>query len=99
MENALLVKQIYLDSVKYKTKIGETYQILLEIGFLPHCFISLLRNNFLTLQRLKEIILDKIPEYLTNNTHKIKLIQLTNIKTYYSWLIKNPDLILNSFMA
>jgi hypothetical protein len=74
MENAFLDKQIYLESAKYKTKIGETYQILLEIGFLPHCFISLLRINFLTLQRLKEIILYKIPQYSTNNPHKIKLI-------------------------
>jgi len=73
MENALLIKQIYLDSSKYKTKIGETYQILLEIGFLPHCFISLLRINFLTLQRRKEIILNKIPEYLTGNPHKKSL--------------------------
>jgi hypothetical protein len=75
MDNALLDKQIYLESAKYKTKIGEIYQILLEIGFLPHCFISLLRINFLTLQRLKEIILHKIPQYSTNNPHKIELIQ------------------------
>ncbi|MGA3012895.1 MAG: hypothetical protein ABSD71_02550 [Bacteroidales bacterium] len=84
MENALLVKQIYLESAKYKKKIGETYQILLESGFLPHCLIGLLRINFLTLHRLKEVILDKIPEYLTDNPHNIKIIQLKDIKTCYS---------------